>query len=158
MCIKLNKKRINRIFNSHIKGGFHNLRKTKKMNYYIQELERIKGICFSNKDQLDIAVNTKRYIHSNFDKDINLDMLARLQFTSKYHLIRVFKKYYGKTPRQYLIDKRIEKAKIILKSGKSVSETCYTIGFESINSFSNLFKAKTGIAPSIYKRATFDKS
>lgn len=130
----------------------------KQMNYYIQELERIKGICFSNKIQIDIAVNTKRYIDTNFYKEINLDLLARLRCTSKYHLIRVFKKYYGVTPRQYLINKRIEKAKKILKTGKSVSDTCYTIGFESINSFSNLFKMKTGMSPSIYRRAIFDKS
>ena len=128
------------------------------MNYYIKELERIKEICFSNKIQLDIAINTKRYIDRNFDKEINLNLLAHLHFASKYHLIRVFKKYYGITPRQYLINKRIEKAKIFLASGKSVSDTCYTIGFESINSFSNLFKAKTGMPPSTYRRATFDKS
>lgn len=128
------------------------------MTYYIQELERIKGICFSNKVQIDIAVNTRRCIDTNFDKEINLDFLAHLQFTSKYHLIRVFKKYHGITPRQYLINKRIEIAKKKLKSGKSVSDTCYSIGFGSVNSFSNLFKAKTGIPPSLYKRATFDKS
>ena len=128
------------------------------MNHFIQELKRIKEICFSNKIQIDIAVNTKRYIDTNFNKEINLDLLSHLQFTSKYHLIRVFKKYYGITPRQYLINKRIEKAKKYLKTGKSVSDTCYTIGFESINSFSNLFKAKTGMPPSIYRRATFDKT
>ncbi|MEM9918622.1 MAG: AraC family transcriptional regulator [Bacteroidota bacterium] len=128
------------------------------MNHYIQELERIKGICFSNKIQIDLAVNTKRYIDTNFDKEIKLDILAHLQFTSKYHLIRVFKRYHGITPRQYLINKRIEKAKKNLESGKSVSETCYTVGFGSINSFSNLFKVKTGMSPSVYRRATFDKS
>lgn len=128
------------------------------MNYYIQELNRIKRICFSNKSQIDIAISTKKYMDTNFDKKISIKLLASLQFTSKYHLIRVFKKYYGVTPRQYLINKRIEKAKKILKTGKSVSETCYLIGFDSINSFSNLFKAKTGMSPSIYKRATFDKS
>ena len=125
------------------------------MNHYIQEVKRIKGICFSNKVQIDLAVNTKKYIETNFDKEINLDFLAQSLFTSKFHLIRIFKKYYGVTPRQYLINKRIEKAKEILKSGISVSETCYTIGFESITSFSNLFKAKTGISPSVYKKSNF---
>jgi len=77
---------------------------------------------------------------------------------SKYHLIRVFKKYYGTTPRQYLINKRIEQAKYILIDGKSVTETCYAIGFESVFSFSNLFKIKTGITPANYRREIFDKS
>lgn len=128
------------------------------MTYYLQESMRIKEICFSNKIQIDIAINTKRYIDSNFDKDLNLVLLAHLQFISKYHLIRVFKKYYGVTPRQYLINKRIENAKKILKSGSIVSDTCYTVGFESISSFSILFKAKTGMSPSVYRKATFDKS
>lgn len=128
------------------------------MTYYIQELQRIKELCFSNQIQLDIAVNTKRYIDTNYGQEINLDLLAHLRYTSKFHLIRVFKKYYGFTPRQYLIDKRIEKAKSFLKSGLGVTDTCYTVGFASINSFSNLFKAKTGMSPSIYRRATFDNS
>jgi len=128
------------------------------MTFYEQELERIKGICFSNEVQLDIAIKTKNYIDQNFDEEINLDLLAHLCFSSKFHLIRVFKRYYGFTPRQYLIRKRIEKARVYLKSGKSVSETCYTTGFGSISSFSNLFRAKTGMSPSAFRRATFDKS
>lgn len=127
------------------------------MTYYVQELNRIKKICFSNKIQLEIAIETKRYIDTHYSKEIKLDLLAHLRFTSKYHLIRVFKKYYGVTPRQYLINKRIEEAKKSLEAGRTVSDTCYDIGFESLNTFSNLFKAKTGKSPSTYKRATFNK-
>ena len=127
------------------------------MNYYIQEVNRIKRICFSNEMQIEVAVNTKRYIDTNYDRVINLDVLSHSQFTSKYHLIRIFKRYFGITPRQYLINKRVEQAKRILQSGKSVSDTCYAVGFASLHSFSNLFKAKTGISPSIYRSATFDK-
>jgi len=128
------------------------------MNHFNQEVERIKGICFSNTFQLDMAMNTKRYIEANFDQPLNSDLLAHLQHTSKYHLIRVFKKYYGITPRQFLINKRIQEAKQLLKSGETVSHTCYTVGFESVASFSHLFKTKTGMPPSVYRRATFDKS
>ncbi|MEN0049820.1 MAG: AraC family transcriptional regulator [Bacteroidota bacterium] len=128
------------------------------MSYYTQELARIKDICFGNQMQLDMAVDTKRYIDTNFDHDLNLDLLAHLQFTSKYHLIRIFKKYYGVTPRQYLINKRIEKAKKALKNGLSVSDACYMTGYDSIGSFSNLFKAKTGMSPSAYRKSTFDKA
>lgn len=128
-----------------------------KMTNYAKELARIKQLCFSNEQQLNLALNTKRYINTHFDQEINLDLLAHLHFTSKYHLIRIFKKYFGITPRQYLINKRIEIAKKKLKSGVSVSDTCYAVGFGSISSFSNLFRAKTGVAPSVYRRATFDK-
>ncbi|MEO0895355.1 MAG: AraC family transcriptional regulator [Bacteroidota bacterium] len=132
--------------------------RTSTMTYYSQELERIKKICFSNEVQLERAINTKKYIDQHFDSLINLDVLAASSHTSKYHLIRVFKKYYGTTPRQYLINKRLSKAKEYLREGRSVSDTCFSIGFESINSFSNLFKAKNGMSPSRYRRAIFDKS
>ena len=48
------------------------------MTYYIQELNRIKGICFSNKTQIEMVVSTKRYIDTNFEKEINLDLLAHI--------------------------------------------------------------------------------
>ncbi|MEL7534930.1 MAG: AraC family transcriptional regulator [Bacteroidota bacterium] len=128
------------------------------MNHFIQEAARIKAICFSNKVQIDIVVDTKRYIDAHFEEEIDLALLASLRSVSKYHLIRLFKKYYGLTPKQYLIDKRIANAKEILKSGKSVTDTCYTIGYDSVHSFSTLFKAKTGVSPSAYRRATFNKS
>ncbi len=128
------------------------------MNYFIKEVNKIKMLCFSNKAQIDIAVNTRRYINSNFGEEIRLDQLAHLQHTSKYHLIRLFKRYYGITPHQYLINIRMEEAKKLLNKGNSISDTCYKVGFESINSFSNLFKTKTGKSPSEYRKAIFDKS
>lgn len=82
---------------------------------------------------------------------MNLDLLSRFRFVSKFHLLRLFKKHYGLTPRQYLIDKRIEKSKEQLKNGMSVTETCFAVGFESLGSFSTLFKTKTGKSPSEFQ-------
>jgi len=121
------------------------------MNYYLEMLAEVRSSCFSNQVQIDLAVSTKRYLDTYYDRNIHLNILAHNQCTSKYHLIRIFKKYYGITPHQYLIDKRIEQAKSLLRSGSSVSETCYAVGFESVHSFSTLFKGKTGLSPSAYK-------
>ena len=77
---------------------------------------------------------------------------------SKYHLIRLFKRYYGLTPRQYLINKRIEKSKENLINGMSVTETCYAIGFSSLGSFSVLFKTKTGKTPAEFRKEQFSRS
>lgn len=128
------------------------------MNYYTQKILRLKKGYFSNEEQLKITINTKRHIDTHFDQELNLEELAQLQQVSKFHLIRMFKKYYGLTPRQYLIDKRIENARKILRSGKSVSDACYSVGYDSVHSFSTLFKAKSGMSPSDYRRATFDKA
>ncbi|HTG56000.1 MAG TPA: helix-turn-helix domain-containing protein, partial [Niabella sp.] len=94
----------------------------------------------------------------NIDKEVNLVLLTNIGFASKFHLLRLFKKYYGMTPKQYLTEKRIEKSVQNLKSGMTVSETCFSVGFDCPSSFSTLFKAKIGLTPSEFqKRATFAK-
>ena len=89
---------------------------------------------------------------------MNLDYLSRVRFVSKYHMLRLFKRHYGITPRQYLIDKRIAKSKEQLKKGMSVTESCFAVGFESIGSFSTLFKAKTGKSPRKYQKEQLSRS
>ncbi|MEZ5308906.1 MAG: AraC family transcriptional regulator [Pyrinomonadaceae bacterium] len=129
------------------------------MNYYQTEILRIKSERFSNEWQIEKAISTRQFIESNFDNSVTLDVLARTQFTSKYHLLRLYKKYYGQTPKQFLTDVRIEKAKLLLRAGISVTETCFSVGFENPGSFSSLFKGRTGMTPSEFqKRATFAKS
>jgi AraC-like DNA-binding protein len=129
------------------------------MTFYQNEINRIKSICYSNKGQMETVIGTRHYINNNFDKELNLDMLSHIRFTSKFHLLRLFKKYYGQTPKQYLIDKRIEQAKELLTQGTNITETCFDIGFESPSSFCTLFKSRTGLTPTEFKkRATFTKS
>ncbi|MEM6265231.1 MAG: helix-turn-helix transcriptional regulator, partial [Bacteroidota bacterium] len=67
-------------------------------------------------------------------------------------------KYYGLTPRQYLMDIRIEKSKVFLKTGLSVTETCFAVGFESVGSFSSLFKRKTGMPPAQFQKEQLSRS
>lgn len=135
----------------------HNSAKYK--SFYLSEITRIKESCFSNEHQLKTIIATRNYITTNFDKDLNLVLLSKVLFTSKFHLIRLFKQYYGQTPRQYLIDVRVEKAKTLLKEGQNVSDTTFNVGFESPSSFSTLFKSRTGLSPTEYqKKAIFAKS
>lgn len=128
------------------------------MTFYETEIKRIRNICYANDKQLETVIATRNFIDSNFEKELNLNFLSHVHFTSKYHLLRLFKKYYGLTPKQYLIDKRIEKSKEQLENGMSVSETCFAVGFESVGSFSTLFKDKTGKSPSEYKKEQLSRS
>jgi AraC-like DNA-binding protein len=128
------------------------------MTYYLKEITRIKEQCYANQRQLDTVVATRHYINTNFDKELNLDLLSHIRFTSKFHLLRLFKRYYGQTPMQYLIDKRLEKAKELIANGNSITDTCFEIGFESPSSFSTLFKSRFGLTPREFqKRAIFTK-
>src|SRR6476661_1368927 len=129
------------------------------MTYYQSEITRIRNICYSNKAQIETVIGTRHYINNNFDRELNLNLLSRTRFTSKFHLLRLFKKYYGQTPKQYLTDKRIEKSKELLKNGKSVTEACFAVGFECQSSFCTLFKRRAGLTPTEFqKKATFTKS
>ena len=129
------------------------------MTYYLKEITRIKNNCYSNQGQLDTVIGTRHYINNNFDNELNLDLLSHIRFTSKFHLLRLFKRYYGQTPMQYLIERRLDKSKELLLKGQSVTETCFDIGFESPSSFSTLFKSKFGLTPTEFqKRAIFTRS
>ena len=128
------------------------------MTFYEKELNRINGIIYSNQEQIETVIGVRSYIDNNYDNDLNLDLLSRFSFVSKYHLLRLFKRHYGLTPRQYLIDKRIEKSKEQLKNGMSVTETCFVVGFGSLGSFSTLFKAKTGKSPTEFQKEQLSRS
>jgi AraC-like DNA-binding protein len=72
------------------------------------------------------------------------------------NFIRIFKKTYRQTPHQYLVFVRLEKAKMLLQSAIPITEACYACGFESIPSFTTLFKKTTGLTPSEYRQQQLD--
>ncbi|MGO4771772.1 helix-turn-helix transcriptional regulator [Flavobacterium sp. W22_SRS_FK3] len=127
------------------------------MNFYQKEINRIRTVCYKNQEQLQTVIRTKKFIDVHFEKEMNLNLLSNCQFTSKFHLLRLFKKYYGLTPMQYLTDRRIEKAAEYLKKKMTVTETCFAVGFECTSSFSTLFKNKMGIAPAAFQKSNFRK-
>ncbi|HEY9044450.1 MAG TPA: AraC family transcriptional regulator [Ohtaekwangia sp.] len=96
------------------------------------------------------VVSAKLFIDTHYAQAIDLDNITDEALFSKFHFIRLFKKIYGKTPHQYVTFVRIEKATQLLRSGTAVTDVCYEVGFESISSFSGLFKRMVGIAPSVY--------
>jgi len=97
-------------------------------------------------------VHAKLFIDSNYAEDINLSDIADEAYFSKFHFIRLFKSTYGKTPHQYLTNVRIEKAKLLLQTGILISDTCFSVGFDSISSFTGLFKKITKLTPSTYQK------
>lgn len=95
-------------------------------------------------------VQAKLFIDAHFSETLDLGNISEEATFSKFHFIRIFRKVYDKTPHQYLTSVRIENAMRLLKLNKSVTETCFEIGFESMSSFSGLFKRSVGISPSAY--------
>jgi AraC-like DNA-binding protein len=97
-------------------------------------------------------VLAKLFIDEHFADNIDLDAIAGEAAFSKFHFIRLFKMAYGKTPHQYLTLVRIEKAKLLLQSESSVTDVCFSVGFDGISSFTHLFKRFTQLTPSAYQQ------
>jgi AraC-like DNA-binding protein len=96
-------------------------------------------------------VQSKLFIDGHYADKIDLDNIADEAFFSKFHFIRLFKKIYSQSPHQYLTSVRMEKAMQLLKNGIPVTEVCFAVGFESLSSFTGLFKRRIGISPSAFQ-------
>jgi AraC-like DNA-binding protein len=97
-------------------------------------------------------VQAKLFIDRHYSEAIDLDNIAGTAYFSKFHFIRLFKTIYGHTPHRYLVKVRLEEAKLLLEKEHPVSEACYDTGFESLTSFSALFKRYTGFTPAVYRK------
>jgi AraC-like DNA-binding protein len=96
-------------------------------------------------------VRAKLFIDSNFASAIDLDKIADEACFSKFHFVRLFSSIYGRTPHQYLTHVRIEKAKEYLADDRAVAYACFNVGFDSVSSFTGLFKRRTGQTPRQYQ-------
>jgi AraC-like DNA-binding protein len=93
----------------------------------------------------------KRFIDDFYYKKIDLESMAEKANFSKFHFIRLFKGAYGNTPHQYLTSIRIHRARLLLQTPAKVSSICFWVGFDSISSFTGLFKKITGFTPSDFQ-------
>ena len=99
------------------------------------------------------VVRAKLFIDEEFAADIDLANVANEACFSKFHFIRLFKSIYGKTPHQYLTDVRIDRARALLSEDATVAHTCFSVGFDSIGSFTGLFRRRIGVTPAAFQRA-----
>lgn len=121
-------------------------------NLYLSKVAELRQEHLRKQPLIDRIIETKRYMESNYPDKLDLEELARNTALSKFHFIRQFRKYYGRTPHQFLKDIRVSAAKKLLQEGVKVSEACFQVGFESPTSFSMLFKETTGSNPSDFMK------
>jgi AraC-like DNA-binding protein len=87
-----------------------------------------------------------------YAQPIDVAGLARVALMSPAHFARQFRAAYGETPHSYLMTRRIERAKALLRLGDlSVTEVCLAVGCTSLGSFSARFTELVGETPTAYR-------
>lgn len=119
--------------------------------FYEQEVERIMKQHSLPRHHYVYVRQSKAFMEKYHGDKIELDQIAAAAFMSRFYYIRIFQQVYGMTPRQYLRDFRIRKAKELLKKRYSVNRVCLDVGYDSLPTFSNVFKRGTGYSPKAYQ-------
>jgi AraC-like DNA-binding protein len=87
-----------------------------------------------------------------YARPLDVPALARVALMSTAHFSRQFRAAYGETPYSYLMTRRIERAKALLRRGDlTVTEVCLAVGCTSLGSFSARFTEVVGESPSAYR-------
>lgn len=114
------------------------------MNAEIDELRRLRRA----HDQMD----------REYAQPLDVSALARTASMSPAHFSRCFREAYAETPYSYLMTRRVERAKALLRQGDlSVTDVCIAVGWTSLGSFSARFTQLVGETPSQYRARSHDE-
>lgn len=111
--------------------------------------EHLRGIDYTS----DLAEKMKEYLHNNAASKFKLEKLCKYISRSESQTIKLFKEAYGITPYAYFLNKKIKLAKdMLLNTNLSVKQIADHLSFADEYYFSNVFKQKTGISPTKYRK------
>ncbi|MBT32594.1 MAG: AraC family transcriptional regulator [Thalassobius sp.] len=125
------------------------------MTFYANTVKKLSEQLYAKEYLTTYIIRAKHLMDNHFGQELNLDAIAEEACLSKFHFIRMFKKYYGKTPNQYLREVRIKQAKSMLSEGIPVTAVCFAVGFNSLSTFSAFYKSYTGNTPSVQQKSNF---
>ena len=95
----------------------------------------------------------RRYIDNHFKENLTLDQLAGLAHLNKYYLAHTFQREFGVSPINYLISRRIEESRFLLReTDHSISQIAQILGRSSLSYFSQSFRRLEGVSPVEYRR------
>lgn len=107
----------------------------------------------ANSDLLEKLKEVRTYLDHSYTDKLSLEMLSSQFYISKYHLCHEFKKHYGITINQYIMDKRINAVKRLLRFSKmSINEIAKECGFYDSSYLNKCFKSLEGISLKEYRK------
>lgn len=92
------------------------------------------------------------HIHAHLSQEIAIEQLSKIAMMNKPAFFKTFKLAFGKTPVQYIHQKRMEKAQLLLRTTElHIKEIAYECGFNHVPYFCRLFKQQHGVSPSAWR-------
>jgi AraC-like DNA-binding protein len=92
---------------------------------------------------------------ARYFEPLGVDAMAKVAGLSRAHFSREFRRAFGESPHAYLLTRRLERAAALLRTtDRSVAEICFSVGLQSVGSFTTSFTRTFGLSPTAY-RATF---
>ena len=98
------------------------------------------------------VLKLKEYIDTHYMSIASLTDVAEHFFYSREHASRIFKKHFDITLSEYLLRRRILESGKLIMDGKSVTDSAYAVGFNSMSAFIRGFREITGVSPSEFKK------
>lgn len=93
------------------------------------------------------------YLEQAYHTDVDIDCLTKVSGLSPYHFIRIFKAHTGKTPIDYLTEKRTREAtKYLVTTDLSIEAIAIAVGYQNGNYFTKVFKKQMRLTPSAYRK------
>jgi AraC-like DNA-binding protein len=97
-------------------------------------------------------LRAKDLADARYFEPLDVDDLARAAGLSRAHFSREFRRAFGESPHGYLLTRRMERAAALLRStDHSVAEICFSVGLQSVGSFTTSFKCTYGATPTEYR-------
>ncbi len=116
----------------------------KRMSHFISEKKESKNA--------ELIENILKYMHTNYNKDINLNMVSEFVYLSPSYLSKLFKDETGKNYIEYLTEIRIQKSKEMLRNPEyKIAEIAEKVKLGSVQNFIRMFKRYCGVTPGQYR-------
>jgi len=121
---------------------------------FAEMIERCPGRTLTQRQNVFLRLQRVRNLMATrCEQELDIPELARVASYSPWHFIRAFHSVYGETPHAYLVDRRLERARRLVRSSPlAISEIAGASGFENRCAFSRLFKQRFGISAAALRR------
>ena len=99
-------------------------------------------------------LRAKDLADARYFEPLDVDDLARAAGLSRAHFSREFRRAFGEPPHSYLLTRRLERAAGMLRTtDRSVADICFSVGLQSVGSFTTSFTRTYGVSPTAYRKA-----